>query len=41
MATQKVTVELPEPVIALRLNNETITEARALWIKSNWHPPAN
>ncbi len=28
-------------VIALRLNNESITEARALWIESNWHPPAN
>jgi hypothetical protein len=26
-------------VIALRLNNEYITEARALWIESNWHPP--
>lgn len=26
-------------VIALRLNNEYITEARALWIDSNWHPP--
>jgi HNH endonuclease len=26
-------------VIALRLNNEYVTEARALWIESNWHPP--
>lgn len=26
-------------VIALRLNNDYITEARALWIESNWHPP--
>jgi HNH endonuclease len=26
-------------VIALRLNNEYITEARVLWIESNWHPP--
>ncbi|KAF3885694.1 MULTISPECIES: HNH endonuclease [Nostocales] len=27
-------------VIALRLNNEYITEARVLWIESNWHPPS-
>ena len=26
-------------VIALRLNNDYLTEARALWIESNWHPP--
>ena len=28
-------------VIALRLNNEYITEARFLWIENNWHPPAD
>ncbi|MEM7716037.1 MAG: hypothetical protein AAF349_21105 [Cyanobacteria bacterium P01_A01_bin.68] len=27
-------------VIALRLNNDYLTEARALWIESNWHPPS-
>jgi HNH endonuclease len=26
-------------VIALRLNNETIVEARAFWIEAGWHPP--
>jgi 5-methylcytosine-specific restriction endonuclease McrA len=26
-------------VIALRLNNDYVVEARALWIESNWHPP--
>lgn len=26
-------------VIALRLNNEYVVEARALWISRDWHPP--
>jgi hypothetical protein len=26
-------------VMALRLNNETIIEARAIWIEAGWHPP--
>jgi 5-methylcytosine-specific restriction endonuclease McrA len=26
-------------VIALRLNNDYVTEARVLWIENNWHPP--
>lgn len=26
-------------VIALRLNNENIMEARAFWIEVGWHPP--
>ncbi len=26
-------------VIALRLNNEDIVTARALWISFDWHPP--
>jgi len=26
-------------VIALRLNNEYVVEARALWIPREWHPP--
>jgi 5-methylcytosine-specific restriction endonuclease McrA len=26
-------------VIALRLNNDYVVEARTLWIESNWHPP--
>jgi len=26
-------------VIALRLNNENIVEARAIWIEFRWHPP--
>ncbi len=26
-------------VIALRLNNDWLVEARALWIESGWHPP--
>jgi HNH endonuclease len=25
--------------IALRLNNDYMTEARALWMENNWHPP--
>lgn len=28
-------------VMALRLNNENIIEARAIWIESGWHPPAD
>ena len=28
-------------VIALRLNNEYVVEARALWIAREWHPPAD
>ncbi|MEY3869738.1 MAG: hypothetical protein RLZZ338_3629 [Cyanobacteriota bacterium] len=27
-------------VIALRLNNEDIVEARTIWISLNWHPPS-
>ncbi len=26
-------------VLALRLNNEYVVEARTLWISRNWHPP--
>ena len=26
-------------VIALRLNNENLVEARAIWIEVGWHPP--
>ena len=26
-------------VIALRVNNDWLVEARALWIESGWHPP--
>jgi hypothetical protein len=26
-------------VLALRLNNEDIVQARAIWISLNWHPP--
>lgn len=26
-------------VLALKLNNENIVEARAIWITLNWHPP--
>lgn len=26
-------------VLALRLNNENIVQARAIWISLNWHPP--
>jgi hypothetical protein len=25
--------------VALRLNNDYMTEARALWMENNWHPP--
>jgi HNH endonuclease len=25
--------------VALRLNNDYLTEARALWIENDWHPP--
>ncbi len=28
-------------VIALRLNNEYVVEARVLWIARRWHPPAD
>lgn len=28
-------------VIALRLNNEYVVEARALWIARDWHPPVD
>jgi HNH endonuclease len=28
-------------VIALRLNNENIVEARTFWIEAGWHPPTN
>jgi HNH endonuclease len=28
-------------VIALRLNNENIVEARAVWSESGWHPPTD
>lgn len=28
-------------VVALRLNNEYIIEARTLWIAREWHPPGN
>ena len=27
-------------VIALRLNNENIVQARAIWIEFGWHPPS-
>lgn len=27
-------------VIALRLNNENVVEARAIWIEFGWHPPS-
>ncbi|MGV0024418.1 HNH endonuclease [Phormidesmis priestleyi] len=27
-------------VVALRLNNENVVEARAIWIEFGWHPPA-
>jgi hypothetical protein len=27
-------------VVALRLDNEYVVEARALWIAREWHPPA-
>jgi hypothetical protein len=26
-------------VIALRLNNENVVEARSLWVEFGWHPP--
>jgi len=32
--TSKVTV------IALRLNNDNLVEARAIWIEFGWHPPS-
>ncbi len=28
-------------VVALRLNNEYVVEARILWIARDWHPPAD
>jgi hypothetical protein len=28
-------------VIALRLNNEYVVEARLIWIEREWHPPGN
>jgi HNH endonuclease len=28
-------------VIALRLNNENIVEARTFWVEVGWHPPTN
>lgn len=28
-------------VLALRLNNEDIVQARAIWISLNWHPPVD
>ena len=28
-------------VITLRLNNENVVEARAIWIESGWHPPTD
>jgi 5-methylcytosine-specific restriction endonuclease McrA len=28
-------------VVALRLNNDYVVEARALWIGQGWHPPAD
>jgi HNH endonuclease len=28
-------------VIALRLNNENIVEARTFWIEVGWHPPTD
>lgn len=28
-------------VIALRLNNENIVEARAIWVEAGWHPPTD
>ncbi len=27
-------------VMALRMNNENVVNARALWVLSGWHPPA-
>lgn len=27
-------------VLALRLNNDLVVEARILWIARQWHPPA-
>ena len=27
-------------VVALRLNNEYVVEARTLWIAQDWHPPS-
>jgi hypothetical protein len=27
-------------VLALRMNNEYVVEARRLWIARQWHPPA-
>lgn len=28
-------------VVALRLNNEYVVEARTLWIAQDWHPPSD
>lgn len=28
-------------VVALRLNNENVVEARSIWIEFGWHPPAD
>jgi HNH endonuclease len=28
-------------VIALRLNNENVVDARSIWIEFDWHPPAD
>ena len=28
-------------VIALRLNNDQLVEARAIWIGFRWHPPSD
>ncbi len=28
-------------VMALRLNNENVVEARAIWVESGWHPPTD
>lgn len=28
-------------VIALRLNNENVVEARSLWVEFGWHPPVD
>ncbi|MTJ06750.1 HNH endonuclease signature motif containing protein [Anabaena sp. UHCC 0204] len=28
-------------VLALRLNNEDVVQARAIWISLSWHPPDN
>ena len=27
-------------VMALRLNNENVVEARAIWVEAGWHPPS-